>query len=130
MNWYLTIIFCIIILCVVIWKFPYLQEKYNAWKSRQISNWVLLHKSELPFLSPTVINAGEWHKVTKDSKAELNGIYLFICKGDNHLCYEVYEIPQGVNLMSFFSGSNEHSDSWAIVKPLYYYYVNYPITNV
>lgn len=128
MNWYIIFTFCIIIMCVIIWKYSYFQEKYNAWKLKRMSKWVLLHKDELPFLTPNVINAGNWHEVTEETVAELSGIYLFLCRGDNHLLYEVYEVPKGFYLMSNFISNYEHSDGWTVIKPLYYYYVK-PLKN-
>lgn len=112
----------IVILGILAWKIPYIKYWYQERKYKNMYTWAIEHKDELP-LDSTVINAGEWIRVEENSTAPKDGIYLFICTGDNHLLYERYTVLRGTKLVEFFQNDNTHSDSWRTVKPLYYYYI-------
>ena len=74
------------------------------------------------------INAGIWKEVDTDTVAPCDGIYVFYCKGDNHMMLEVYSMFEGQRLWEFFEGEYEHVDGWCVVKPEMYYFVPAPYT--
>lgn len=74
-----------------------------------------------------IINAGTWKKVEVDTIAPCNGVYVFWCRGDNHMILEVYPLLEGERLWDYFEGENEHLNGWHIVKPEMYYFVPAPI---
>lgn len=112
----------IVVFGVLVWKISYIKNKYQERKYKNLYTWAIKHKDELP-LDPPVINVGEWVEIEENSTAPKDGVYLFICAGDNHLLYERYSALKGTKLMEFFQGDNTHSDGWKTVKPLYYYYI-------
>lgn len=125
MNWIILIVF-LVVLGILIWKMPDIKDWHQERKYQNMCTWVMEHKAELP-IDPTVINAGEWTKIEENSNpiVQKDGIYIFICRGDNHLFYEVYGLYRGFELLSPFQRENAHSNGWLAAKPLYYYYVPY-----
>lgn len=115
------IIICIV-LGIFLWKISFIKEWLQEKKDQKICSWVIKNKDKLP-IDPTVINAGKWIKIEEDSIAPKDGVYLFLCKGDNHLIYEVHELMRGTSLMWNFQDERLHTDGWATVKPIYYYYI-------
>ena len=125
MNLIVSIV-VIAVLGTLLWKAPNIKVWYQERKYKNICTWVMEHKAELPF-DPTVINAGEWIKIEENSNpiVQKDGIYIFICRGDNHLYYEIYGLYRGFELLSPFQGEKTHSNGWFTARPLYYYYVPY-----
>lgn len=111
-----------VVLGLLFWKISFIKELIQEKKNQIISSWVIANKDKLP-IDPTVINAGEWVKIEENSIAPKDGIYLFLCKGDNHLFYEVHELIKGTSLMWNFQDERLHKDFWTIAKPIYYYYI-------
>ncbi len=106
----------------MIWRLSDIIEWYQEKKWEILCNWAIRHKDELP-IEPAVINAGEWVKIEEHPIVQKTGTYLFLCKGDNHLFYEVHELARGMDLLWHFQGEMAHTDCWALVKPIYYYYI-------
>lgn len=52
-----------------------------------------------------------------------DGYYLFACRGDNHLEYELYYLRKGDNPFANFEGENSHLNGWFVVDPLAYHRV-------
>ena len=63
----------------------------------------------------------------QDDVAPQKGIYVFACRGDNHLVFEVYQLNKGDKFYKYFEGEFAHSDGWLGVDPLAFHYV-YPYT--
>lgn len=59
----------------------------------------------------------------EEEKAPISGIYLFVCRGDNHLIAELYRLEQGEKLYKYFEGEYHHMNGWFEVIPLAYHYV-------
>lgn len=110
----------------MIWRLSDIIEWFQEKRVEKHYAWAIKHMDELPF-EPAVINAGEWVKVEENQKVPKTGIYIFLCKGDNHLLYEVYELIAGTDLLWHFQGDRSHTDAWSFVKPLYYYYIPNPL---
>ncbi len=55
--------------------------------------------------------------------APQSGIYLFICRGDNHLITELYYLDQGEKLYKYFEGEYGQSNGWFEGIPLAYHFV-------
>lgn len=106
----------------MIWRLSDLKEWFKEKIEDSHYAWAINHIDELP-IEPNVINAGEWVKVDENPVVKKTGTYLFLCKGDNHLFYEVHELAKGMDLLWNFQGDMTHTDCWALVKPLYYYYI-------
>ena len=65
-----------------------------------------------------------WIDILDDNDvAPQSGIYLFVCRGDNHLITELYRLDQGERLYKYFEGEYDHSDGWFEVIPLAYHFV-------
>lgn len=122
MIWLITLIVTLVLVISLVVKFQDLKEWYQQRKEDFAYEWCLAHQEELP-IPPMIVNAGEWVKIEDHPIVPANGIYVFICRGDNHLIYEIHELYKGCNLLFNFQGENEHGDGWFTVKPLYYYYV-------
>lgn len=115
-------IILLIVLGLLFWKINFIKEWFYEKKNQKICSWVIKNKDILP-IDPTVINAGEWVKIDESSKAPKDGIYIFLCKGDNRLLYEVHELMRETPLTWNFQDERLHTDGWATVKPVYYYYI-------
>lgn len=122
----ITIVALVFVLAIVILlavKYQDLKEWYHYKMDVFGYNWCLAHKEGLP-IDPKIINAGEWVKIEDDSiTISADGIYVFLCRGDNHLLYEIHELYRGSPILSNFQGAKLHFDGWFSVKPLYYYYI-------
>ena len=65
-----------------------------------------------------------WIDILDDNDvAPQSGIYLFVCRGDNHLITELYRLDKGERLYKYFEGEYDHSDGWFEVIPLAYHFV-------
>lgn len=62
--------------------------------------------------------------IEADAVAPQSGIYLFICRGDNHLITELYHLDQGERLYKRFEGEYGHYNGWFEVDPLAYHFVS------
>ena len=96
-------IICIILsilIIILLWNMSSIKRWYS--QKYKLYSWIMKHKNELPIDSTVVINAGDWMEVEENSIAQKDGIYLFICKGDNHLLYESHTILRGTELSFFF----------------------------
>ncbi|MBO6033514.1 MAG: hypothetical protein J6Q22_19035 [Prevotella sp.] len=60
----------------------------------------------------------------EEEQAPQSGVYLFICRGDNHLITELYRLEQGDKLYKFFEGEYHHMNGWFNVMPLAYHFVD------
>lgn len=65
------------------------------------------------------------HIFSINAKAPQSGIYVIACRGDNHLIFEFYHIKKDECFWSFFTGENEHCNSWSVVDPLAFHFVPY-----
>lgn len=52
------------------------------------------------------------------------GIYIFACRGDNHLVFECYQMEKGELLWKYFIGEYAHCDGWLDVEPLSYHVID------
>ena len=59
----------------------------------------------------------------KDGVAHQDGVYIFACRGDNHLVFEIYELKEGDRLWNFFSDGYVHRDGFFEVEPISFHYV-------
>lgn len=109
----------------MIWMLSDLIDWYKEKRAERLYTWAIKHIEELP-IEPVVINAGEWVKVEENQKVPQTGIYLFLCRGDNHLLYEVHELYKGMEILASFQGDRVHTDGWFSVKPICYYYIPNP----
>ncbi len=109
----------------MIWRLSDIIDWFREKREEKYYAWAIKHMDELPF-EPTAINAGEWIKVEDNPKVPKSGIYIFLCAGDNHLLYEIHTLRKGIDLLWNFQGERSHTDAWALVKPLYYYYIPNP----
>lgn len=123
----LVIVFLFLVLVILFCRRTCIEEWFQEEKNHKICSWIIKNKDKLP-IDPSVINAGEWVKIVEGSVAQKDGIYLFLCKGDNHLIYEVHELMRGTSLMWNFQDERLHKDGWHIVKPIYYYYIPFQQT--
>lgn len=122
MIWLIILIAMLVVATLLAIKFRDIKEWYQDRIDAKYYTWFLAHQNELP-IPPKILNAGEWVKIEGDIVIPTDGIYVFLCRGDNHLFYEIHELCQGVPLLRDFQGENLHFDSWFSVKPLYYYYI-------
>ena len=60
----------------------------------------------------------------KNDLAPESGVYLFTCRGDNHLITELHSLEKGEPLYKFFEGDYSHSNGWFTVIPLAYHRVS------
>lgn len=122
MIWIIALIIALAVLEFVFLKLPSIKQWHEEKRDQRLRLWIIEHKDELP-IDPTVINAGEWVKIEENTIAPENGIYLFICRGDNHLLYEVHELLRGTELLWHFQEERTHWNGCFIVKPIYFYYI-------
>lgn len=57
--------------------------------------------------------------------APTSGIYVFACRGDNHLEFEMYRMYKGERLWKYFENEYAHMNGWFVVEPLAYYFVEF-----
>lgn len=62
--------------------------------------------------------------IEEDDVAPQSGIYLFTCRGDNHLITELYHLDQGERFYKYFEGEYGHMNGWFEVIPLAYHLVS------
>lgn len=122
MIWLITLIMVLVLVISLMVKFKDIKEWHQNRMENICYEWCIAHQDELP-IPPKVINANEWVKIEGNPIVPANGIYVFLCSGDNHLLYEVHELYQGFALLNNFQENNTHGDGWFVVKPLYYYYI-------
>lgn len=60
-----------------------------------------------------------------ETTAPKSGIYIFACRGDNHLEFEMYRMYKGERLWKFFENEYAHMNGWFEVDPLAYYFVEF-----
>lgn len=60
-----------------------------------------------------------------EATAPKSGIYIFACRGDNHLEFEMYRMYKGERLWKYFENENAHMNGWFRVDPLAYYFVEF-----
>lgn len=66
----------------------------------------------------------------KEVTAPKSGIYVFACRGDNHLEFEMYRLYKGERLWKYFENEFAHMNGWFEVDPLAYFFVEfYPDEN-
>ncbi len=106
----------------MIWRISQLIDWFQEKREEKYYAWAIKHIDELP-IEPTIVNAGQWVKIEDSFEAPASGVYLFLCRGDNHLLYEVHELLEGADILYNFTEEKEHGDGWFTVKPLYYYYI-------
>ncbi len=59
----------------------------------------------------------------EDEVAPKSGVYLFACRGDNHLIAELFRLEQGDKLYKYFEEDYYHSNGHVRVIPLAYHLV-------
>lgn len=57
--------------------------------------------------------------------APKSGIYVFACRGDNHLEFEMYRMYKGERLWKYFKNEYAHMNGWFEVDPLAYYFMEF-----
>ncbi len=60
-----------------------------------------------------------------EATAPKSGIYVFACRGDNHLEFEMYRMYKGERLWKYFENEYAHINGWFEVEPLAYYFVEF-----
>lgn len=60
-----------------------------------------------------------------EATAMKSGIYIFACRGDNHLEFEMYRMCEGEKLWKYFENEYAHMNGWFKVNPLAYYFVEF-----
>lgn len=75
--------------------------------------------------------ADDFWQETYDEKelALRNGLYVFACRYDNHLGFEIYRLQKGDSLWKFFIGEFGHFDGLYDVDPLAYHFIEYYPSN-
>ena len=53
-----------------------------------------------------------------------DGLYVFACRGDNHIYTEMYMMKQGELLYKYFNDEYAHTDGWFAVIPLAYHIID------
>lgn len=62
--------------------------------------------------------------ISKESIAQKDGLYLFECRGDNHMFGELYKYRKGERIWRYFENENKRFDGWALVTPRSYEYIS------
>lgn len=60
----------------------------------------------------------------ENDTASTEGLYVFACRGDNHIYIEMYMMKQGELLYKYFNDEYSHCDGWFHVIPLAYHFVD------
>lgn len=60
-----------------------------------------------------------------EATAPKSGIYVFACRGDNHLEFEMYRMYKGEKLWKYFKNEYAHMNGWFEVNPLAYHFVEF-----
>ena len=58
-----------------------------------------------------------------DAIAPERGLYMFACKGDNHVLHEFYFLHKGERLFKYFEGKYGHCNGYFPVIPIDYHYI-------
>lgn len=64
-----------------------------------------------------------WIETTFNDVVPTSGIYVFACRGDNHILFEIHRLEKGERLWIPFEGDFEHYNGWTVVIPVAYYYL-------
>ena len=60
-----------------------------------------------------------WCEILSDTAvAPYDGLYVFACRGDMHLVFEMYMLHEGERLWKYFENEHIHYDGWVDVDPL------------
>jgi len=101
--------------------------KKDTQKSSLIKAFTLEFKSEekTSFSCSNIISITKYWKsiIDKDETAPEDGLYVFTCRGDNHLEEEIYHLNKGDRLYKYFDGENKHMNGWFEVLPLAFHYI-------
>ena len=54
-----------------------------------------------------------------------SGLYIFACRGDNHIEYELYRLEKGERLWKYFTDDFAHCNGYFEVIPLAYHYIGF-----
>lgn len=66
-----------------------------------------------------------WVDILNDNDiAPADGLYVFACRGDNHIYTEIFMMKQGERLCKYFSNEYAHCNGWLEVIPLAYHIVD------
>lgn len=66
-----------------------------------------------------------WVEILDDKDTvSSDGLYVFACRGDNHIYIEMYMMKQGELLYKYFSDEYMHRNGWVHVIPLAYHFVD------
>lgn len=60
-----------------------------------------------------------------DDTAPKTGLYVFACRYDNHIEFEMYRLNEKEKLWKYFTEKYEHHDGYFCVIPLAYHYIDY-----
>lgn len=107
------------------WHISYI-EKHKDYDGKVITAYCHELEKDLNYSVSKIVSAQRyWIDIIEDdATAPQNGIYLFTCRGDNHLITELYYLNQGERLYKFFEGEFRHSNGWFEVIPLAYHFVS------
>ena len=83
------------------------------------------HKSELTFSINKIIYAAiDWIEILgKDTSAKKDGLYLFTCRGDMHLEFELRKYKEGVKLQDYYQNEDGTPSCNSSVDVLAYHYM-------
>lgn len=72
----------------------------------------------------------QWTYVfSEDLRCEKDGIYMIVCRGDNHLVFELYKMEKNTRFGDYYSGENTHFSGWFRVEPLAFHCIPpYPVS--
>ena len=59
----------------------------------------------------------------KNDLVPQSGLYIFACKADNHIEYELYRLEKGERLWKYFTDDFAHYDGYFDVEPLAYHFI-------
>lgn len=62
--------------------------------------------------------------IDENDTVPADGLYVFACRGDNHIYVEMYMMKQGELLYKYFNDEYAHSNGWFHVIPLAYHIVD------
>lgn len=101
-------------------------EESSKYGSAYIDAYCLGSHSVLTFKKERIKRV-EWiwrNIYDQDMSAPNDGLYVIVCRGDNHLVFEMYQLKRGEKFWDYFLGENLHCDGWFVVEPLSFHFVD------
>lgn len=107
------------------WHICYIQYSKEYGDSHIVAYVNELQK-ELTFRIDRILKFEKyWVEILNDKDTVLSdGLYVFACRGDNHIYIEMYVMKQGELLYKYFNDEYSHSNGWFHVIPLAYHIVD------